>query len=254
MGNFLIIPSTQPFQHCRFQSTCHSIPPLGALGLSSQSIISVLLVPKIVAFALLLFVSFVSPDFVKASDTQRIEEILANDTYSEDGNLLLSTTRASVVGCTVQLDLVRIGPCESASELAGVTSLINVGALRARQDQVRQQDLTGTNYESLSGAVIYTYRPIYDMLLRFANATEDRISEEERANFPNDFDIRMRVIGDRNNEEIEPNSYSMSIETIRWCSGAEVTEPMSSGNFHFYVRPDDQPEFVELIAMFAQTC
>lgn len=189
-----------------------------------------------------------------AADESRIEEILHRKNFSPDGQTLLSEMHATVRGCTIRLKLEKTRGCETDASFFSKTDHIDVRALSTNLETVQFKDFGGTRYESLKGAATFRYRSLYDRLLRFANAQESQIRDEEYEKFPTDVASRLTVLSKRFSEEIAPASYSMSFETTHYCAGVDVKNPLSSGHYSFYLDPAEMTEFANRIARLSETC
>ncbi len=194
------------------------------------------------------------PLAVHADAAHRIEDILHRKSFSPDGQVLWSELNVTVERCGIQLRLYKPNSCETGASFFAKIDYIDLRALVTDKEAVEFTDFTDTRFERLKGAASYQYRSLYDRVLGFAYDRRRQIMDEEIENFPTDVDARLRAISDRNGTEIDPRSYSMSYERIQFCSGVEITGPLSGHNFRFYLDPSDMEEFATLIEELAQTC
>jgi hypothetical protein len=194
------------------------------------------------------------PLAVHADAADRIEEILHRKFFNPDGQVLWSELNVTVEGCGIQLRLYKPNSCETGASFFAETDYIDLRSLVTDKEAVEFMDFTGTQFERLKGAASYQYLSLYNRGLGFAYDRSRQISDEEYENFPTDIDARLRAISGRFSTEIDPRSYSMSYENTEYCSGVEITGPLSTSNFRFYLDPSDMEEFATLIEELAQTC
>lgn len=203
---------------------------------------------------ILFWVICVLPAVLHADAADRIEEILHRKTFSPDGQVLWSELNVAVERCGIQLRLHKPNSCDTGASFFAKTDYIDLRSLVTDKEAVEFTDFAGTQFERLKGAASYQYRSLYNRVLGFAYDRSRQITDEEYENFPTDVDARLRAISDRNSTEIDPRSYSMSYENIQFCSGVEITGPLSRLNFRFYLDPSDMEEFATLVEELAQTC
>lgn len=191
---------------------------------------------------------------VHPGEADRIEEILHRKNFGTDGQTLVSEMRASVEGCAIRIELKKPSSCEVGASFFSKTDYIDLRALVVNRDSAELRDFSGTRLERLRGAVTYRYQSGYNRLLRIANEQESQILDEEYENYPTDVDSRLRVLSKCYSEEINAESYSMSAEIVRFCSGVVTRSPLRSGDFSFLLEPTEADEFVALIERLSQSC
>ena len=189
-----------------------------------------------------------------AESSNRIEDILHRETVSSNGEGLASEMQASVEGCRIRLYLDKPRACQIGASFSSVTTYIDLRALITDRGNVVLREPSDPRYESLGGSASYQYQPQYDQTLRLAYSQYRQILEEEKENFPTNVEARLRTLSQRNREEIAPELYGMSFETVQFCSGVEVSSPLRSRSFRFYMEPSEMEEFAVLVENLAQTC
>ena len=202
----------------------------------------------------LIWILSILPSLLHADVADRIEEILHRQTYDPTGQVLWSEWNATIEGCGIQLHLNKPNSCEKGESFFAHTDYIDVRTLVTNKEEVWFRDLTDTQYESLGGSAGYEYRSWYYRILIFVYDRSRKIVDQEYENFPRDVESRLRAIGNRNRTEIDPSLYSMSWENTQYCSGVEVTSPLPSSPFRFYMNPSELEEFAILIEELAHTC
>ncbi|MBT8152371.1 hypothetical protein KMP13_00340 [Epibacterium ulvae] len=194
------------------------------------------------------------PNVPLADDITRIEEILHNQRFSDDGLTVTTEETATVEGCAIRLVRTSANRCHKDTGFYERTRYIDVRVLNTHRFFVSREDFTGESYENLKGAAAYSFRWHYWFSLFKAGQRAHAIFKEEYENHPRDISTRLQVLSRRNSEEIDPDAYAMSYKTTKFCSGATIKEPLFSSGFDFYMPPEHTREFVALIEDLAKTC
>ncbi|MGR3377826.1 hypothetical protein [Salipiger abyssi] len=190
---------------------------------------------------------------VQADPAERLADILAWDYVTPEGQLASRKT-ASFEGCVLKLTVDKLDACSKGASFGRTDTYIDIRVLKADRADV-EHSRPARPFPGAPGAgLVYAYRWAYNRLLKVANATGDRIFDEEFRKYPKDAASRLESLSDRYREEIDPRSYSRSRKTVSYCSGAELTAPLRASSVTFFMAPENTDEFIDLLGEYALNC